>query len=122
MKDLTNLLEETLEVLKRHGRKTADVKWVGSDKCWCTWEEFELIAKTANYDSGYGGAQVAENLLIVGSDWHMERGEYDGSEWWKFYEKIVKPKLKIKLKALIREQSQDSYSYDFESMNEVKVK
>ena len=42
------------------------------------------MASGFNYDNGFGGAEVHGDLKIVGNDWWMERGEYDGSEWWEF--------------------------------------
>ena len=38
-----------------------------------------------NSDSGYGSAEIREDLVIVGKDWWLERDEYDGSEWWAFH-------------------------------------
>lgn len=49
-------------------------------------ENFERLAKQANYHSGYGAAHVPTDLVIVGKGWWLERGEYDGSEWWDFKE------------------------------------
>ncbi|WP_421354963.1 hypothetical protein [Streptococcus suis] len=44
------------------------------------------VAKKTNYDSGYGSANVATDLVVVGKNWWLERGEYDGSEWWNYKE------------------------------------
>lgn len=81
---MTNLLDETLRELEENGKDTSDVLWVGDSDFKTTWENFEKIAKNCNYNSGYGGAEVYQNLKIVGNDWWLERGEYDGSEWWEF--------------------------------------
>jgi len=27
---------------------------------------------------------IRNDLYVVGEDWWLERGEYDGSEWWEF--------------------------------------
>lgn len=78
-----NLLQETLEVLRENGKTAADVKWCGSEKTWFTWDEFASVANV-EYDSGYGSQKVAKDLVIVGSNWWLERHEYDGSEWWEF--------------------------------------
>jgi hypothetical protein len=37
-----------------------------------------------NYDDGFGGNEIPLSLVVVGDDWWLERGEYDGSEWWEF--------------------------------------
>ena len=51
-----------------------------------TKENFEQVAKKSEYYSGFGTAKVAEDLVIVGDDWWLERHEYDGSEWWEYKE------------------------------------
>lgn len=52
-----------------------------------TKENFEKVAKKTNYDSGYGSVNVATDLVVVGKNWWLERGEYDGSEWWDYKER-----------------------------------
>lgn len=86
---MTNLLEETINRLKTNGLTEADVRWVGNEKYWSTWENFKEHSNE-EYDSSYGAAHVAQDLLVVGDDWWLSRGEYDGSEWWDFHRK---PKL-----------------------------
>ena len=89
-----NLLDETLEHLKQVGKTPADVSWVKfgkEDQFYCSWDEFAAVA-SFTYDNGYGGAEVCTGLKIVGADWWVERGEYDGSEWWEFKTKPEKPK------------------------------
>lgn len=92
-----NLLRETLLVLKKNGKKESDVEWVGSHDIWFTFEEFKKIANF-EYDNSYGIEQVANDLLIVGKDWYLEREAYDGAEWWAFRtvperpsQRLVKP-------------------------------
>ena len=84
---MTNLLVETLESIKVSGRGAADVAWVGSrdGKYAISWGNFSIIAEATNYDNGYGGHEIALDLVVVFRDgsW-LERGEYDGSEWWAF--------------------------------------
>lgn len=45
----------------------------------------DRFIKLANvlYDDGYGGQEVAADLVLIMNDggWY-ERAEYDGSEWW----------------------------------------
>jgi len=91
-----NLLEETLTKLEMNGKSEKDVKWVGDIKSGYinshirsfsgvkTWSEFKKIAKNIDYDNGYGGVEISENLVVVGDNWWLERHEYDGSEWWEF--------------------------------------
>lgn len=114
----TNLLEETLHKLADAGKKPEDVEWVGSPHHHCSWDEFEKVAKDANYDSGYGSQEVATDLFVVGKDWWLSRAEYDGSERWEFNQKPEKPSAKIELKALTVYQSvADSHSCGYESLS-----
>lgn len=81
---MKNLLKETLELLERNGKGPPDVRWVGSTECgWFAWEKFAALADE-EYDEGYGAAEVVRDILVVGDDWWLERGEYDGAEWWEF--------------------------------------
>jgi hypothetical protein len=78
-----NLLQETIKDLKAAGKTSADVRFVSDGENWCTWENF---AKAADFDyyRGFGSAYINGCLVIVGDNWWLERGEYDGSEWWEF--------------------------------------
>jgi len=93
---MTNLRLETLDVLRNAGKEPKDVKFVCryDEKLhwYCTWDEFVAVIGDANYDAGYGTAEIARNLLVVGNNWWLERHEYDGSEWWEYKERPVKPK------------------------------
>jgi hypothetical protein len=100
-----NLLEETIQDLKDRKRQPSDVLWVGTRKAWFTWEDFEALAKTAEYDDGFGSQQVAQDLMIMGKDFHMDRHEYDGSECWHFHTQIEKPSRQIKPTALTIDQA-----------------
>jgi len=85
----TNLLDETLEALKDNNKLETDVLFC-AHKGYFSFEKFKDLAKDINYDSGYGGAEI-NNIAIVGDGWWLERGEYDGSEWWEFKTIPVKP-------------------------------
>lgn len=78
-----NLLEETREELAEHGKTFDDVVAVCGGEFQITKENFLFLAD-ATYDSGYGAQEVANDLLVIGSDFWLERHEYDGSEWWEF--------------------------------------
>lgn len=105
-----SLLEETLEVLSDHGKSPKDIHWIGSRTHRVAWDQFEKIADT-EYDGGYGSAKVAQDLLVVGKDWWLERGEYDGSEWWDFKQMPKEPTELLDLKALTVNQA-DDLGYD----------
>ena len=96
---MTNLLEETKNYLRDNHKTIDDVKWVGNNKFYFDVNEFLNIANV-EYDSGYGAPEVAQDLLVVGDNWWLERHEYDGSEWWEYKEIPLKPNAKIELKAL----------------------
>ena len=81
-----NLLQETIEAIERSGHKIEDVEFIGSGDAEyrCTWAEFKTLADY-EYDNGFGGAEVATDLIVRFADGRsMWRGEYDGSEWWEF--------------------------------------
>lgn len=80
----TNLLVETIEALRKHGKTPEDVQWIGTPERCFNWMGFEMLAKDFKYDAGLGSAEVNSALLVVGEDWWLERGEYDGAEWWSF--------------------------------------
>lgn len=80
-----NLLNETIRALVESGHAVEDVTWVGSTGWgWCDWSDFATAAEDIEYSEGYGGQEIAKDLVIVGEGWWLERGEYDGSEWWDY--------------------------------------
>lgn len=87
-----NLLQETISKLAHYGKTTKDVLWVGDNDVHFTWDEFAKVANI-EYDNGYGGHEIFEDLVIVGDNWWLSRGEYDGSEWWEFLTPPTKPSL-----------------------------
>lgn len=78
-----NLKEETLEVLRIHGKSKEDVKYVCGEDFQISLGQFWELSDT-EYDSSYGAPEIAQDLMLIGDDFWMERGEYDGSEWWDF--------------------------------------
>lgn len=86
-----NLWKETLGVLKAHKKTWEDVRWVGTYEYKISKDNFELLAKKTNYDSGYGAQEVASDLLVVGADWYLRREEYDGAENWDFISMVEEP-------------------------------
>jgi len=90
-----NLLKETIKKLKYEGKKAQDVIWCGSKDFRFSWKKFKEVANF-DYNNGFGGQEVAEDLKIVGKDFWLERHEYDGSEWWEYKEMPEKTKKTIK--------------------------
>lgn len=97
---MTNLLAETLGDLRENGKREEDIKWVGGRDCYFTWGEFKKVANV-EYVSGFGAPEVAQDLVIVGADWWLERYDYDGAEHWEFKVRPQKPERQIQLKALV---------------------
>jgi len=50
-------------------------------------EELKHFFNSLNfkYDEGYGGQSLYGNIWCKNTVWY-ERGEYDGSEWWKRFQ------------------------------------
>ena len=96
---MTNLLAETVQCILENNMTPKDVEWIGSldGEYSMTWDEYEELANF-EYDSGFGSQAIATDLVIVMKDgsW-MERGEYDGSEWWEcHFPNKMKPKPNAK--------------------------
>ena len=81
---MRNLYEETIKQLTANGKTLDDIAAVQGEDFAISIDEFIELSKQLDYDSGFGAAHVATDLVIIGDDWWMERGEYDGSEWWEF--------------------------------------
>lgn len=92
---MENLLQETQEILSENGKTIEDILWIGSRDYLLELDKFKEIFNV-NYDNGFGAPEIAEDLLVVGDDWWLERHEYDGSEWWEFKAMPQKPTHMIK--------------------------
>lgn len=92
---MSNLKEETLKVLHNHGKRKEDVKYVCGAEFQISLEQFWKLADT-EYDSSYGAPEIATDLMLIGDDFYMDRGEYDGSEWWDFNTMPDKTRLPIR--------------------------
>lgn len=95
-----NLLSETKKVLSDNGKTPKDVRWVGTRHIAATWGNFAQVANV-EYSAGFGAPQVAQDLIIVGDGWWMERHEYDGSEWWEFKEMPDMPLAEVVVKVVV---------------------
>lgn len=83
---MTNLLNETRQAIFDSGHTIEEVTFIGSaDSVYgTTWGRFEKLADV-EYDSGYGSAEVATDLIVLFSDGkRMWRSEYDGAEGWDY--------------------------------------
>ena len=83
---MRNLLKETIDNMALNGKTVEDIIYIGSSETnhACTWAEFSVLANV-EYHDGFGAQEVARDLIIAFSDGtRMQRGEYDGSEWWDY--------------------------------------
>lgn len=106
MDNYVNLKNSTLTVLRHYGKLPSDIKWVGCTSFKIPIEEFWELADR-QYDAGYGHAEVAEDLLVVGENWWLERHEYDGSEWWEYKKLPKEPEKIISIPTLFPEEDTD---------------
>jgi len=114
MTTMKNLLDETLEVLQKNGKSAADVRWCGSIGFgWFSWDDFVWLANT-EYSDGYYSCGVAEDLLVVGEDFWLERHDYDGRRWWEFKRLPQRPENYVKPIALTLEQAEQNDPEDTE--------
>ena len=95
----TSLLEETLGVLRDHGKYENDIKYVrvksikSVDYVYVDWESFKEAIKDYKYDRGYGTQYIWDELRVVlHNGEYLVRGEYDGAEWWEY---ISKPPMDV---------------------------
>ena len=102
---MINFLNETIAVIEKYEHSIDDILYIGSDAndFKTDWKTFSKYANF-NYDNGYGGQNIADDLVVVFNDdtW-LERVEYDGAESWK-YKKL--PEIKstgiLKNKSILR--------------------
>ncbi|HEM2578464.1 TPA: hypothetical protein U0432_001278 [Streptococcus suis] len=83
---MTNLWEETICKLSEYNKTFDGVRYIQGQDFKITKENFERVAKKTEYYAGFGSAKVAEDLVLVGKGWWLERHEYDGAESWHYKE------------------------------------
>ena len=105
---MRNLWQETNEKLAENNKCFNDVVAICGNDFQITKKEFEKYSNT-EYDNGFGSPKVAEDLLIIGADFWLERHEYDGSEWWEFKQMPKYKELPFKpITALTVEQAREN--------------
>lgn len=95
-----NFLQETKDVLERNNKTFKNIKNIYGNEFQITLENFIDFADK-DYDNGYGGQEMPEDIKILGDDFYMTRDEYDGSENWVYHtmpNKITLPFKKIEQK------------------------
>jgi hypothetical protein len=97
---MESILRETLEVLSEHGKSGEDIIWCGNEEFgYFTWKEFVELIRLNPYDDQ--DQDIPRDLLIVGSDFWLERHECEGGEWWQFNSQPKRPANHVKLCRLI---------------------
>ena len=90
-----NLFDETTKILRNHGHSWKDVHFVSlkvnEKDYYVNVKDFSLMSAKYEYSNSFGCVWVPFSLKIAGEDWWLERNEYDGSEWWEFKQKPLKP-------------------------------
>lgn len=97
---------ETVEALEKNGHNGDEVIFVTDGIHNCFWLDFvqQLVDQDGvYYDPGYGSVMINLDLKIVGSNWWLERQQYDGKEWWAYKEQPKNPCQPGKLRILERE-------------------
>lgn len=116
---MCNLWKETINKLVDHKKCFDDVIAICGNDFQITKDDFEKYSNT-EYDDGFGSPKVAEDLLIIGSDFWLERHEYDGAEWWEFKQMPKYKELPFKpITALTVKQAQENgvdCSYGWETL------
>lgn len=82
---MENLLKETKRILKDYGKTIKDIVAVQGEDFGIRVDDFIRLADTL-YDDGFGSPKVAQDLVVIGNGFWLERHEYDGSEWWEYKE------------------------------------
>lgn len=112
---MTNLYEETAEILLENGKSMSDIVFVSGSGHEIPLDNFIKAAKSYDYDSGFGSEEVPLDLMVVGKDWWIERHEYDGSEWWEYKTLPQRPKIVKKISGFNMDRR---YLYDEEGGDE----
>jgi len=90
-----NLLKETVKILEENKKTLNDIVWFGNKSMSAVDIDLSKFLNV-EYDAGYGGNEICSGLILVGKNFWLERGEYDGSEWWEFKKMPTKPRKKTR--------------------------
>lgn len=90
------LYNETVLTLKRNKHNISDILWCEKDYYFFSFEEFKNIAKF-DYDNSSGVQVISKNLRIYGTNFFLERYEFDGTEGWSFIDLLPEKPLEHKI-------------------------
>lgn len=99
---MKNAWNELIDKLEEIYKTTQDIQWAKilyrhfmnddenemsiyfpGDKRFDTFEDFKNVLKNINYENRFGGQQLFGFVVFTDNSW-LERGEYDGFEWWEY--------------------------------------
>lgn len=107
---MQNLKHEIIEMLKNHGKSVDDVIWAGCEKFKIPLEHFWKRADTL-YDENDDITQVAQDLIIVGKDFWIERRGFADEEWFEYKKFPQMPETEIAVDCLTVTQCDKKYSH-----------
>ena len=112
---MINAKEELLEMLSNNNKKIEDIKVLSivhkwywdygeddDDKNYLQIENINIDVLDFEYGNGYGGQRLFGIILFNDNTW-LERGEYDGSEWWEYKSPPTLETIKNNHERLIKE-------------------
>lgn len=84
--EVINIKNELDEILLEIGKKPDDIidLHILHKRCYnntIVYNHYNEIPKDKFYDNGFGGQELYGNVVFTDGTW-LERGEYDGLEWW----------------------------------------
>lgn len=113
---MTNLWQETIEVLKAWENTFDDVIAIYGDDFQISKENFKEVAQKTDYDSGYGAPKIATDLTILGTNFIMAREDYDGAENWQY---IVIPDISRLNKKILNVKALATDRIGWEKLKEI---
>ena len=115
---MKNLFKETVDILERNGHTFEDILYFTNGKYNITPEKFKYIASNFDYDNGYGTNYVNFYLLGIGEDFFITREEYDGSEWWCYFDISAHPNADAAENIVLSADGIERYSYNNDPSDE----
>ena len=95
---MPNVIDELNEALVQAGKIPSDIKWLTIRQCRydnknpialpptggeAGYLQALFLFTDVEYDDGWGTQELDGIVVFTDCSW-LERGEYDGSEWWEY--------------------------------------
>lgn len=92
---MQNLKKETMEAIEESCHTIADIDYCDIKEEYeygkyniLSFSNIDIDKLNIMYDDGYGAQNIFGFIVFKDSTW-LERGEYDGSEWWEYKKKPI---------------------------------